>query len=514
MIDQPWVAIIPAAELRALMAASSPLACSHLPTAGPSLLPTSAGRNISDDDYKMMVLRLSHNTTEDEVDRQFLQTALDLGIHVPRNPTTTLELVTKNVSALDLESNPSDCHPPPSRTSDSTHPTSCSSSEDRAHTKTSSLTSSSMTSAPASIKSSSSQKSSYTKIKSGIRRISTLKRRKTIDVAVPPIPLPVAAIKTLRPHPPPRPATVDHVPCNPIPTIPNGTSDPKPSFDPRLHDLSIPPHHQQDDPAARHRSFGHPQLKQLRWSQIDEQRRFVRFEIDQHRLMLSRQEATRKRLLDEHPQRVQTLQHRHAETLSSLENRHLSSEMELERTLELERQACTTRLKHMQAYCSPRSVIAGMPNRTVTQQNRLQLDQQYLVRDGMENLHASRINVLREKQAKQLERIMAKQELEVEQIDKDLATTMQKLETTCQRETQMLAEEFADRRKRLVSRWSLAEAILRKRLENDTGEAYAALPPILWEDQRQEVGEHEGYIDDELARDARIAYDASALNMI
>ncbi|KAL8866582.1 MAG: hypothetical protein Q9198_008832, partial [Flavoplaca austrocitrina] len=99
-------------------------------------------------------------------------------------------------------------------------------------------------------------------------------------------------------------------------------------------------------------------------------------------------------------------------------------------------------------------------------------------------------------------------------VDKGLATTLQKLETTCQLETQMLTEEFAERRKRLVSRWSLAEAILRKRLENDTGEAYGALPPILWDDEKQEIGEHEEVIDDELARDARMAYDASALNMI
>ncbi|KAL8758419.1 MAG: hypothetical protein Q9199_001494 [Rusavskia elegans] len=496
------------------MAASSPLAPFHPPGVEPSALLRSSLRTSSDDDYKMMVLRFSHDTTEDEVDRQFLRTALNLGISVPQNPTTALNSVTKNVSALDLESTPSDFRPPPSRTSDSTHPTSCSSSEQRGYNKTSSLTSSSMTSAPSSINSSSSNKSSYTKIKSGIRRISTLKRRKTIDAAVPPIPIPIAAIKTLRPLAQHRSATVDQVHSSSASRSPVETSVIKPSPDPNPHNSSAAQHYQQDDPAARHRSLGHPQLKQLRWSQIDEQRRFVRFQADQHRLMRSRQEDTRKRLLNGHPHRVKALQHRHAEALSSLENRHLSSEIDLERTLELERQACATRLKHMQAYCSPRSVIQGMPNRTVTPQNYWQLDQQYRVRDGMENLHASRINVLREKQAKQLERIVARQELEVEQVDKELATTMQKLETTCELETQMLTEEFAERRKRLVSRWSLAEAILRKRLENDTGETYGALPPILWDDQWQEVGEHEDHVDDELARAARMAYDGSTLNMI
>ncbi|KAI4228505.1 MAG: hypothetical protein LQ349_006541 [Xanthoria aureola] len=496
------------------MAASSPLASFHPPAVEPSTSLESSRRTSRDHDYKMMVLRFSHDTTEDEVDRQFLRTALDLGINVPQNPTTTLDLVTKNVSALALDSTPSAFPPPPSRTSDSTHPTSCSSSEQRGRNKTSSLTSSSMTSAPSSINSSSSRKSSYTKIKSGIRRISTLKRRKTSDAVIPPIPISVAAIKTLRPLPQHRSATVDQVHSSSVSRTPVETPELKPSPVPHPHDSSAALPHQQDDPAARHRSLGHPLLKQLRWSQIDEQRRFVRFEVDQHRLMRSRQEDTRKRLLNEHPQRVRALQHRHTEALSSLEHRHLSSEIDLERTLELERQACATRLKHMQAYCSPRSAVEGMPNRIVTQQNYRQLDQQYLVLNGMENLHASRINVLREKQAKQLERIIAKQELEVEQADKELATTMQKLETTCELEMQMLAEEFAERRKRLVARWSLAEAILRKRLEKDTGEAYGALPSILWDDERQEVGEHEDHVDGDLARDARMAYDASALNMI
>ncbi|KAL8863531.1 MAG: hypothetical protein Q9178_000212 [Gyalolechia marmorata] len=482
----------------------------------PSLLLESCGRSriFSDDDYKMMVLHFSHDTTEDEVDRQFLRTALDLGINVPQNPATTLELVTKNVSALERDSTPSEFRPAPSRASDSTHPTSCSSSEQRGHTKTASLTSSSMTSAPSSITSTSSRISSYTKIKSGIRRISILRRRKTIDAPVPPISVPVAAIKTLRPLAQYRSATVDRVPYSSVPRSSVETSETNTSSDPHLRDPPVPPIHQHEDPAARRKSKNQPQLKQLRRSQLDEQTRFVRFEADQHRLMRSRQEDIRKRLLDEHPQRVKAVQRRHIEALSSLETRHLSSEIELERTLELERQACTIRLKHMQAYCNPRSVIEGMPNRVVTQRHHRQLNQQYHVRDGMENLHASRINVLREKQAKQLERIMAKQELEVEQMDKEIATTLQKLETACQVETQMLTDEFSERRKRLISRWSLAEAILRKRLENETGAAYGSLTPILWDGRQREDDEDEDFIDDELARDARIAYDASNLNMI
>ncbi|KAL8693200.1 MAG: hypothetical protein Q9224_003800 [Gallowayella concinna] len=500
------------------MAASSPPAPFQPQGLQPSLPHESSKPSQAGDDYKMMVLRFSHETTEDEVDRQFLRTALDLGINVPRpgHPTTTLGLVTKNVSAQDLTSTTaSEFCPPPSRTSDSTHPTSCSSSEQRSHTKTSSLTSSSMTSAPSSIDPSLSHKSSYTKIRSGIRRISTLKRRKTIDTPEqPPIPLPIAAIKTLRPLAQHRPATLDHVPFPSITRNPTISSAPGTYPDERPHEPSPSPTHQQDDNAARHRSLNHPQLKQLRWSQVDEQRRFICFETDQHRLMRSWQEHTRRRLLDEHPQKVKAVQHRHLDALSSLEHRHLSAEIDLEQTLEVERQACATRLKHMQAYCNPRSIVQGMPSRIITQQHHWQLDQQYHVRNGMANLHASRINVLREKQAKQLERIMTKQELEVEQMDKKLATTMQDLETTCESETQILMQEFVERRERLVSRWSLAEAILRKRLENETGETYGLLPPIPWNDRLRGDDEIEDLVDDDLARDARMAYDASTLNMI
>ncbi|KAL8722573.1 MAG: hypothetical protein Q9225_000969 [Loekoesia sp. 1 TL-2023] len=466
------------------------------------------------DNYKMMVLRFSHDTTEEEVDRQFLRTALNLGINVPQDPKTTLELVTNNVSALDLTSNSSDFRPPPSRTSNSTHPTSCSSSEQRGPTKTPSLTSASMTSAPSSINSDTSQKSSYTRIKKGIRRLSTLRRRKTIDAPVPPIPMPIAAIKTIRSLPRPCPATVDQPSPATILRKPVPAPTPETSPEPRVRAPSAPHKYQLDDPAARQRSIQHPQLKQLRRSQVQEQRRFIRFEADQRRVMQSRQISRERKILDEYPQKVKAARQRHAEALSSLEQRHLLAEVDLEKTLEIERQACDTRLKHMQAYCNPRLAVQGMPNRVVTKQHYRQLEQQYHVRNGMDNLHAARINVLRERQGKQLERIAGKQEQELEELEKELADKMQQLEFSSQYDEQMLEHEFTERRKRLTSRWSLAEAIERKKLENETGEAYAPLPPFEWDDPHQIARESDESVDSELVRDTRMAHDAATLDMI
>ncbi|KAI4253079.1 MAG: hypothetical protein LQ352_003923 [Teloschistes flavicans] len=461
-----------------------------------------------------MVLRFSHGTTEEEVDRHFLRTALELGINVPQDPKTTLELVTKNVSALDPNPAPPEHRQSPSRTSDSTHPTSStSSSGEPRHTKSASLTS--MTSPPSSINSALSHKSSYTKIRKGIRRISTLRRRKTIDAQIPPIP--IAAITALRPPPPHRPATVDQFPSAAIPRKPVPPPTPEGSPSPPVRVPITTPKYQPCDAAARERSLHHPQLKKLRWSQIDEQRRFVRFEADQYRLMRSRQLDTEQRLLDEHPQRLKTLQQRHVDALATLEHRHLSAEVDLERTLEIERQACGTRLKHMQAYCNPRHKIEGMPNRVVTKQQYRQLEQQRYVWDGIDNLHAARINVLREKQAKQLERVTGKQEAELEAMDLELSQKMQRLEERCRKEGEMLNGEFSERRRRLVKRWDLAEAIQRRRLENETGESYGALPAIEWEDDKREEEEEEEDVDGQLAkevRDSKIVYDAATLDMI
>ncbi|KAL9600565.1 MAG: hypothetical protein Q9219_003111 [cf. Caloplaca sp. 3 TL-2023] len=465
--------------------------------------------------YKMMVLRFSHDTTEDEVDRQFLRTALNLGINVPQDPKTTLELVTNNVSALDLTSAPSHSRATTSSTSDSTHLASCGSSEQRGHTKASSLTSASMTSPPSSIKSDSSRQSSYTKIQKSVRRISTLRRRRTIDSLLPSIPMPIAAIKAIRPPSQHRPATVDQIPPIAIPRKPVPARTPGTNPEPQVRLPSTSADCQHDESAARQRSMQHHQLKRLRWAQLDEQRRFIRFEADQRRVMQSRHVDKEKMILDEYPRKVKTAKGRHAEALASLEQRHLSAEVDLERTLEVERQACDTRLKHMQAYCNPRSAVEGMPNRVVTKQHRRRLEQQYHIRNGMDNLHTAKVHVLREKQGKQVERIISKQEVELRDMETELAWRMQQLEASRQADEQLLRREVSERRKRLTSRWALTEAIERKRLENATGKTYAALPPIEWDEgHEEEVEDHHDAIDDELVRDARMAYDAANSNMI
>lgn len=88
--------------------------------------------------------------------------------------------------------------------------------------------------------------------------------------------------------------------------------------------------------------------------------------------------------------------------------------------------------------------------------------------------------MLRERQAKQLERIAAKQEAELEKLADELGQEMEDLDAGCEAEAVQLRREFSERKDRLVARWTLAEAIERRRLEMSTGEMYGPLPIISW----------------------------------
>ena len=457
-----------------------------------------------DDTYRTMVLRFEQ--PEDEVDRHFLQTALDLGINIPQDPETTLDLISNSVSGLNVNVDPSEPSdlpepilPAPSRAaSQSTQTASDSSIDHPRHRKTPSLAATSITSA--SLSSVSSDKSNIVKVRRGFRRISRFHRRKTVPDPLPDIPPRASSIlhKT-RPgleaqramtvdqvpmlsDPPPHAMTTDghealRIPSTRVASVSHG---PIPPPQPTIAPPPPPEVDSVQSIASRRRSISNPVLRNLRTTQLQEQLRFISFEASQKRLLRTRHLQQKRDALSQYHQQQRDTHASHAEALNSLENRHLTAEAELHRTLQAERQACETRLKHMQAYCNPRSLVEGMPDRVVTKADYRQLEQQYHIRNGMDNLHSSRVNVLREKQAKQVERIVAKQETELNTLELEFEQQSDELEGNFQSEDLRLQEEFAERKKRLVSRWNLTEAIERRRLELDTGEEHGPLPVVIW----------------------------------
>lgn len=491
-------------------------------------------KQIDDDTYRMKVLQLDQS--EDEVDQGFLQTASELGINVPQDPKNTLELVTSNVGAVDLDSAPVETPIQPlSRASQSIHTASDSSIEQQRHMKTPSLTATSITSA--SLSSASSRKSNYVKVREGFRRMSRLHRRKTLSADVPLVPPRASSmLRAVRPSIQPRPVTADQIPAI-IPPQPHAitTDEMHALVIPQKHNKSIdynpplpppPPPRQPTSPpppppeeeilanvTARRRSISNPVLKKLHHAHLQEQIRFITFEASQNHLMRTRQLQHKRNILAEYQQRQRDANARHTEALHNLEQRHLDAEVDLNRQLELERQACDTRLRHMQAYCNPRSTVQGMPDRVVTKNDYRQLEQQYHIRNGMDNLHASRINVLREKQGKQTERIMAKQEAELEALESEFERENDELDINFGEEERSLQQEFAERKKRLIRRWNLAELIERRKLELEKGVQYGPLPAVKWSHDSNESRERrDERTRGEIAPEVNMAYDA--MNMI
>ncbi|MCJ1437264.1 hypothetical protein MMC27_006650 [Xylographa pallens] len=436
-----------------------------------------------DEIYNMQVLSLDFGKTEDDLDQHFLVTALNLGITIPQAPTTTLAIIRDDISALAISSTTSNSFDEPGRTSESTQATSCSSSQQHlSPTNASSSTTASILSAPASIISSSTKDSSIVKIRKSLRRLSTFTRRKTLDPMIPTIYIPTNAPE-IQTHEF-RPATADV--ARPVSmsrmraaSARTSISLPEPRPPRRSRPKTIVEEVDSEETwYARERSIRNPRLQRLRLHQLEEQGRFLRFEDEQSKLVQLKKVESRRSIVDRFQNTQQSLQDRHVEVLADLEHRHLTAELDLSRALQAERRACETRLRHMDAYCNGRT--DGMPRRKITEEDFKKLEQQYHIRSGMNSLHAARINVLREKQAKQLERIAAKQDAELSATTASMDIALQKHDSQFAGEALDLQQDFWDRKKRILARWALAEAIERRKLEHETGLPFAPLPPIPW----------------------------------
>ena len=447
--------------------------------------------NPADEIYNMQVLHLDLGETEDDLDQHFLRTALNLGIEIPQDRQSAVELVTSDSTDTDLAipSTPPKPHCAQSLASISTNPRSGRSSQDRiSPTKASSLTTTSVLSSPPSVHSTSSSSSPYGKLRDGLRRLSTFKMRRKSSMAPPVIAAPAGATPVLEMHSNHRPVTANSATSFDIHSLPCESSEPSPLILQKERPVTIAvPYHApieevESDEAigARLRSIESWRLERLRTHQLEEQGRLVRFENEQYSLMTLKRPYKRKVIVDSHKEQQQNLLKTHAENLAALEHRHLAAEMELVGTLDTERKACDTRLKHMEAYCSGRPPPNGMPRRKITEKDGQKLLQQQHIRSGMDNLHEARIHILREIQATQLERITARQEAEISEAKRELERHLDDHEYQLGIEEQDLRQEFSDRKNRISARWTLIEAIERRKLENETGHLYAPLPAITW----------------------------------
>jgi hypothetical protein len=201
-------------------------------------------------------------------------------------------------------------------------------------------------------------------------------------------------------------------------------------------------------------------------------------------LMWTRHGQLKINVLDRYGDLQSKMVERHAKTAAHLEDRQVAAEMELRTSLKQSERSVQIRLRHMEAYCDGlgRSSSGLNPARVVTERDLRELGQQYNLRDDLERLHQSRINVMREKQSKQMEQLLARQEEEVEKLVQKQNEELDAQEEMFAAEEDKFMQLFRARRQRLKRRWVLVEELTRRRLEKETGLKFAKLPELDWPD--------------------------------
>ncbi|CAG8949570.1 hypothetical protein HYFRA_00007803 [Hymenoscyphus fraxineus] len=234
--------------------------------------------------------------------------------------------------------------------------------------------------------------------------------------------------------------------------------------------------------AAEKRSMASTELNALRARQINERDRFTLFERKMKFIMWTRHSKSKLAILGRYGEMFSKMKERHAKTSAHLEDRQVAAEMELRSTHKQAERSVRIRLRHMEAYCEGigRTESGSNPARVVTERDLRELGQQYNVRDDLERLHQSKINVMRDKQAKQMEQLVARQEEELHRLGKKQDRELEILAESFTNEEDEFYNLFQARRDKLRLRWDLSEEIMRKKLEAQNKVKYGPMPPIQW----------------------------------
>jgi hypothetical protein len=234
------------------------------------------------------------------------------------------------------------------------------------------------------------------------------------------------------------------------------------------------------------------ELKALQARQINERDRFSEFERKMQWIMWTRHGQARLDVLERYNDLQTKMKERHLRTSTHLEDRQVGAEMELRASLKQAERSVQIRLRHMEAYCDGlgRDASGKSPARVVTERDLRQLGEQYNLRDDLERLHQSRINVMRDKQAQQMEQLIARQEEELEKLASKQSEELEALEERFSTEEQGFKKTFHTRRARMRRRWEIVAELERKKLEAERGVRFAPLKSVDWPDP--EVKHHYG----------------------
>jgi len=231
---------------------------------------------------------------------------------------------------------------------------------------------------------------------------------------------------------------------------------------------------------AEQRTLESHELNAIRIRHFGERDRFCVFERKMKWLMWTRHGQAKLDVLDRYTELQAKMHERHARTASHLEDRQVGAEMELRASLQQSEKSVRIRLRHMEAYCDGLGRAVHGPARVITEQDLRLLGQQYNVRDDLERLHQSKINVMRDKQAKQMEQLLTKQQDEADKLGAKQDAELETLETEFAADEAEFTKIFKARKERLQRRWEIDAEAERRRLEVETGLRYASITLPDW----------------------------------
>ncbi|OCT53852.1 hypothetical protein CLCR_10105 [Cladophialophora carrionii] len=241
------------------------------------------------------------------------------------------------------------------------------------------------------------------------------------------------------------------------------------------------------------RSMECKELLELRMAQLEEKARFLEFQTSLVSQLRSQREALKSLKKAEHQRLLAEQTAKNERAAEELEARQLEEEMKMEAEHDLEKRAVMLRLRHMEAYCqnptpppTPVELLAGrastdsvLPERKVTEKDYHNLAQQYRERDIMDTLHTSKINVLRGKQKKAVERFLEKKEKELECMEREQKKELALIDRDFTSQETDLRLALDTKRARLESRWRTQALIACTKAETSTGLKHAPLADVV-----------------------------------
>ena len=205
--------------------------------------------------------------------------------------------------------------------------------------------------------------------------------------------------------------------------------------------------------------------------------RFLAWSAHLHTSLDTYRTSSRNLLQTRHTTALEELRDAHAISLAEAEDKQVLAEADLLATHERENRDLATALKHMEAYCAG-TLGGGEPHgRTVTDQDRGELEKTRRAREAMASRHEGAIRVLRGEQGRRLKGRMARQEREIASLERAHRYEAAEME----RSFEITEGLDVVKREALFRRWEVQDAVFLRKLEVDTGVVLGGrLPGLDW----------------------------------